>query len=262
MSTVVEDAPRPTMDPRLRQRRIDVRRSEGRRRLRRLLIALGVVATLVLAWGFTYSTFLDVDHVVVRGERHTTETDVRAAAAIGQGQPMVYIDTGAASRRVEALPWVARAEVRRDYPGTVRIDVVERVPVVAIAIPTGGWRLFDAEGHALGDASGLPPGIVAMTGPRPPVAVGTVVSAAELAAIDVAVSMPPSLEQRVGAIALTKDGSVDLELAPEGTIHLGSPVDLPAKFLAAVAVLDQLGAQKTIGVLDVRAPEAPVLIPG
>ncbi|HMK12834.1 MAG TPA: FtsQ-type POTRA domain-containing protein [Acidimicrobiales bacterium] len=262
MSTVVEEAPRPTMDPRLRQRRIDVRRAEGRRRLRRLMIGFGAVATVALAWGFTYSTFLDVDHVVVRGESHTTETDIRAAAAIGRGQPMVYIDTGAARRRVESLPWVARAEVHRDFPGTVRIDVVERVPVVATAIPAGGWRLFDAEGHAVGDASGLPPGIIAMSGPTPPVAVGAEVSAAELAAIDAAVSMPQSLKQRVGAVALAKDGTIDLQLAPEGTIHLGSPVDLPAKYLAAVAVLDQVDPHKTIGVLDVRAPEAPVLAPG
>ena len=128
------------MDPRLRQRRIEVRRQEGRRRLRRLLIALGVLAMLTLLWALTYSSLVDVDHVVVSGAAHTTEADVRAAAAIGQGQPMAYLDTRAAAHRIEALPWVASASVRRDLPGTVRIDVVERVPVVATPVERGRLR--------------------------------------------------------------------------------------------------------------------------
>ncbi len=151
MSTVVdvEEAPRPAIDPRLRQRRIEVRREEGRRRLRRLLIAVGVLAALALVWAFTYSSFLDVDHVVVSGQAHTTEAEVRGAANIGRGEPMVYLDAAGAARRVEALPWVASASVHRSYPGTVHVDVVERVPAVAEPLQAGGFRLIDGEGHAI-----------------------------------------------------------------------------------------------------------------
>ena len=264
MSSVVEvdEAPRPTIDPRLRQRRIDVRREEGRRRLRRLLIGLGVLGALALVWAFTYSSFLDVDHIVVSGQAHTTEADVRAAASIGRGQPMLYLDTDGAARRVEALPWVASASVRRTYPGTVRVDVVERVPVVAEPLQTGGFRLIDGEGHAIADSPALPTGVLLMSGPTPPVAVGAVVDAQQLAAIDAATMLPASLKQRVGAVTWDKDGSVSLDLAPRGTIRLGPPTELPAKYLAAVAVLEKLDPNTTIGVLDVRAPQAPVLAPG
>ncbi len=48
---------------------------------------------------------------------------------------------------------------------------------------------------------------------------------------------------------------------PPGIVRLGLPVDLPAKYLSALAVLDELGPAATIGVLDVRAPRAPVLAP-
>ena len=262
MTAIVEDSPRPAIDPRLRQRRIEVRRQEGRRRLRRLLVALGVAALLALLWALTYSSLADVDRVVVQGAGHTTVADIRSAAAIGRGQPMAYLDTRGAARRIEALPWVASARVRRDLPGTVRITVVERVPVAASPLDGGGWRLLDSEGHALGDVSGLPDGVLVMNGPDEPVAIGQVAGEQQLAAIEATTVLPQPLKQHVGAVVWSEDGIIDLQLAPAGTIRLGPPTDLPAKYLAALAVLDKLGPDATIGVLDVRAPEAPVLSPG
>jgi hypothetical protein len=100
-----------------------------------------------------------------------------------------------------------------------------------------------------------------MSGPVPPVAVGQAVGEQELAAIDATSMLPVPLKARVGAVVWAEDGTIDLQLAPAGTIRLGSPTDLPAKYLAAVAVLDKLGPDATVGVLDVRAPEAPVLSP-
>lgn len=258
---IEEEAPRPAIDPRLRQRRIEVRREEGRRRLRRLLIGLGALALLGLLWALTYSSLVDVDRVMVTGTAHTPEADIRAAAAIGNGQPMAYLDTSGAADRIEALPWVASASVRRDLPGTVRIDIVERVPVVASPVDGGGWRLLDVEGHALGDVPAPPSGVVVMNGPAPPVAVGQVVGHPQLAAIDATALMPAQLKARVGAVVWAEDGTIDLQLAPAGTIRLGPPSDLPGKYLAAIAVLDELGPDATVGVLDVRAPEAPVLSP-
>jgi cell division protein FtsQ len=199
---------------------------------------------------------------VVSDQAHTTEAEVRAAANIGRGQPMVYLDTAGAARRVEALPWVASASVRRSYPDTVHIDVAERVPLVAEPLKAGGFRLIDGEGHAIADTPALPSGVVVMTGPTPPVAVGAVVDAQQLAAIDAAAVLPTPLRQRVGAVTWDVDGSVALELAPKGTIRLGPPTNLPAKYLAAIAVLDKLDPKTAIGVLDVRAPHAPVLAPG
>ena len=79
---------------------------------------------------------------------------MRGAAGIGRGQPMVDLDAAGAARRVEALPWVASASVHRSWPGTVRVDVVERVPAVAEPLQAGGFRLVDGEGRAIADAPG------------------------------------------------------------------------------------------------------------
>ena len=99
MSVVVEDPPRPSgMDPRLRQRRIEVRRAEGRRRLRRLLIGLGVVAVGALLWAVTYTSALDIDHVEVARSR--AEQGGRRAAGGGHrhGAPLVYLERHVARR--------------------------------------------------------------------------------------------------------------------------------------------------------------------
>ena len=87
MSTPPTAPPRPpgtkprVIDARFRQRLIEVRRLEGRRRLR-VLIILGVfVGAALLAWGVTRSPFLDVDHVEVSGTVHTTPADMSPAVA-------------------------------------------------------------------------------------------------------------------------------------------------------------------------------------
>lgn len=262
MSVVVEDPPRPSgMDPRLRQRRIEVRRAEGRRRLRRLLIGLGGVAVGALLWAVTYTSALDIDHLEVPGLEQSRADAVRQAAGIDIGAPLVYLDGASASARVEALPWVASADVHRSLPGTVRIDVEERRAVVAAPTPEGAWRLLDVEGHAIADVPAPPLGVLTLLGPVAPPEIGAAAGESERAAIDAAAMLPAQLRERVGAVAWADDGTVELRLAPAGIVRLGLPVDLPAKYLSALAVLDELGPAAPIGVLDVRAPRAPVLAP-
>ena len=109
-------------DPRFRERRIAVRKDAGRRRLKRLLIV--VLAALVALAGVIVvrSPVLDVDEVTVVGTARLAPDDIRTAAGIDEGAPLLLADMGAAARDVEALPWVAEAEVTRDLPGRVRID--------------------------------------------------------------------------------------------------------------------------------------------
>jgi cell division protein FtsQ len=262
MSVVVEDPPRPSgMDPRLRQRRIEVRRAEGRRRLRRLLIGLGAVAAAALVWALTYSSVLDIDHLEVPGLDASKADAVRQAAAVDIGAPILYLDSEGASTRVEALPWVESAGVHRSLRGTVTIDVVERRAVVAAPTPEGAWRLLDVEGHAIADVPAPPLGVLALLGPVPPPDIGAAAGEPERAAITASTMLPAQLRERVGAVAWAEDGTVELRLAPAGVVRLGLPIDLPAKYLSALAVLDDLGPAATIGVLDVRAPRAPVLAP-
>src|ERR1700682_1439022 len=83
--------PRLPIDPRIRQRRIEVRRDEGRRRLR--FVCVLVVAALVAAAGLGIppSRLLAVPHVEVSGAAHTSREQVLAAAGLGHGRLMMDV---------------------------------------------------------------------------------------------------------------------------------------------------------------------------
>ena len=134
------------VDPRMRSRRISVRRDAGRRRLKRATLVLAVVAVVVLAFAATRTPLLDVDRVTVVGVDGPQAEAVRTAARIPSDEPLISLDTGAAADRVEALPWVASAEVGRSWPSTVRVTVTLRQVVAAVQVTEDHLALVDADG--------------------------------------------------------------------------------------------------------------------
>ncbi len=133
--------------------------------IRRVLVSLAVLVVLglVVTWLVAFSPLLGASTVQVTGTSTLTTADVRAAAGIGKGTPLVRLDTQAVARRVEALPQVASARVDVVYPSTVTVTVVERVPVLRLVSPT---RYVDATGDVYLEppaAAALPPGLPATT---------------------------------------------------------------------------------------------------
>ena len=135
------------MDPRVRARRIEVARSHGRRRFRRLM-ALTMVTVLVLgALALSRSPLLDVDSVTVAGADRSGAAAVRTAAGIDRHQAMTSIDLDATRARIDRLPWVQRASVSRHWPGTVRLAVVERTPVAIAGEGSGAVLIGPGRPH-------------------------------------------------------------------------------------------------------------------
>ncbi len=241
--------PEPLIDPRLQARRLEVTRDRGRRRLRRLLTVLAVVALAAGAFGVTRSPLLDVDHVAYQGTSGPRSTELAAAADLRPGAPMVEVDPGAVSRRIAELPWVDTVEVVRDWPGTVVVRVTERVPVAVDATGAG----IDAGGHVIGPvaADGLPE--VDITTAE----VGTVVDDAHRDLVAVVAAMPPDLRAEVRE-ARVDDGEVVLVLTDRIHVRFGGAERASAKFAAIEALLDQAG-RSTTAAIDVRVPSSPSL---
>ncbi len=248
------------MDPRLRRRWVDVRREEGRRRLRVLAGITAVVAVAGAGWAATGSPVLDLDRVVIEGAVHTGVDDARFASGLRLGEPLVDVDERAAARGVEALPWVDRATVRRHWPGEVRIHIVERKPVAVTGAGGGGVALIAGSGRVLDWVAEAPPGMPGLAGVPPAGPAGSTLSADAVPPLSVAVALPPELRARTVGVAPVDGGrgEVEIRLRPEGSVRLGPPVDLDKKFDAIRAVLAQVDLGN-LAVLDVRRPDSPVL---
>ncbi len=146
------------MEPRLRARRISVRRAEGRRRLRWVGIGggflLGLVAVLAILGSPLFS--IAEDDVVVTGAVYTDQT--RLAEIIDEvvGSTTLLLDIGGIEQRIEEIPWVDTARARTSFPTGLRIEIRERFPLATYQGADGVFRVIDKEGRVLDVIEGQP----------------------------------------------------------------------------------------------------------
>ena len=253
--STLERPPEVPIDPRIRARRIEVRRHEGRRRLARLVdlgLLLGVAALFAAA---LWTPLLDVDAVRVRGVAHLGETAVRDAAGIHRGDPLVSVDVTEVGRRVAALPWVAQVEVARGVEGEVVLTVTERTPV-AVVDTKDGPLLVDREGRVLGppsDAAGA--AVVSLSGAAGVPDPGGYLDPALLVPLAIAARV---VEQVPGMIASMDGDSLVATLAEGGEVAFGDASSLDGKLRSLETVLRQVDLT-CLARIDLRLPGSPVL---
>ena len=247
------------IEPRIAERRRAVATEKRRRRGRWALAVMAVVVVAGALYLFTRSPFLDVDRVEYRGVARSGAEEVEAAARVRVGEPLVEVDTGAITRRIEAIPYVDTAVVRRDWNGLVVITVTERSPVATVATTDGGRVTVDATGRVLTPVSFLDAVLVpieGVTAGEP----GTWVDGAS-GALELVGLLTPGVRSRVVSITVASDGSLSMALRPQGVVEFGPPTDLRAKVAALTLVMGQVD-QRDLGRIRVINPETPVVTRG
>ncbi len=203
-----QDATARGIEPRLRQRRIGVRRAEGRRRLKWMavvgtiaVIVIGVLAVLGSSWFSVESWELD-------GLENANRSDVAAVIEDLIGTPVLLVDTDEAEERLERIAWIESARVRTDFPSSVSIEIRERTPVATARGADGRFRILDAEGRVLDVIDGQPIAFVLVTGaatvdlePGQFADVGTSAAAAMVP------KLTPEIRSRLVSMSTTPDGS-------------------------------------------------------
>lgn len=243
----------PQVEPKLQARRIEVARDRGRRRLRIVLVVAVLVVVLVGLGALTRSPALDVDQVQVRGVPAAQRDDVREAAAVAAGTPMLSVDAAGAEDRLEALPWVASASIARSWPGTVVVTVAPRRPIALVGEGSDAVQV-DATGRAIRPAR---PGSALPVVGGPAIEVGQVVAPGRRAVVHVLAGLPDELRAEVASAHASPSGTV-LELTDGIRVRWGD-TGLPTAKADALAVLLEQADRQTIATIDVSVPRAAAL---
>lgn len=223
----------------------------ARRAVRGLKVLVWSALLSVVAVGvgllLYFTPIMSVRDIVVIGLEAIPQDEVRGAAAVVPGTPLLRVDTDAVAERVATIRRVASARVQREYPSSLRITVVERVPVVVKDYPDGP-HLFDRDGVDFAIAP-PPPDLpyleTATPGPNDP---------ATEAALQVMLALPPGVAAQVGRIAAPSVASITLTLVDGRVVVWGTTDRTDEKALKLAALLTQPGRT-----YDVSSPDLPTV---
>jgi cell division protein FtsQ len=231
----------------------------------RIVVAVVIVIVIVAGGlGLLHTGFFSAKKVAVTGSHpHVPTATILAAARLAGHPPLISVNPGAVTARVERLPWIATARVTRNWPDHITIAVTERVAVASFAGPGTSWSELDRTGRTVQVDAARLPGLVDVAvrdakGGVPPAPLGSTANSAALPALAVAGSLPPAFSQQVTQVVGNADGTVDLALNSGLTVLLGTDKDLRAKYVAVASIIAgaPLHGAKTI---DVTVPKSPTV---
>jgi cell division protein FtsQ len=219
-----------------------------RRRVRAALswtVAAGVLVLAVVGGWLTYGTgVLGVRTIRVVGAALVTPEQVRQAAAVPEGTPLARVDLAAVRSRVAELPPVARVTVTRQWPHTLRIEVVERTPT-AVVPQDRRFAVVDATGVVFQTRPDRPAGLplvrVATPGPE---------DTATRAALEVLAALTPELRERLLEVTVESPARITVRLDGGRTVLWGDASRSDAKAQVATSLLSRAGHT-----IDVRTPD-------
>jgi cell division protein FtsQ len=227
------------------------RRFMARARQRRLRAALpwavaaGVLAVAgALTWMVYGTSVLGVRHVKVVGVQLIAPLQVEEAAAIPPDQPLARVDLDAVRARVRGIPAVDRVTVKRGWPSTLVVEVVERTPVAAVPSAPGRLTLIDASGVPYREVAQAPDGLPLVRTSTPgPSDLNT------RSALKVLGALSPELREQLVAISVAAPAQIKLELSKSRTVVWGDDTESDTKSQVATALLKKASKE-----IDVSAP--------
>lgn len=232
---------------------------------------VGLVAVAAIASGFflSRSSFAHARDIEVSGTDHLSRSEIVGLAAVSKATNVLWLDDGSIERSLETHPWVADAEVGVALPATIRIEIVERIPVAVVS--DGLTRtLVAADGTSLGTASRIrdlptihlpmaagvdgrawPEGATAIPHGARPTPRG---AAAALGA------MSPQLHADVVSVRILLDGTMSMRLGSGVHVRYGEPTAPAAKAQALERILEWgRSTGEALANVNVASPRTPAV---
>ncbi|MDT0301155.1 cell division protein FtsQ/DivIB [Streptomonospora wellingtoniae] len=211
--------------------------SAGRRRSdpwKVAFVVLLIVAVLtVVTWVLLGSRLLVVRDVEVSGTSRLDPERVAAAVDVATGTPLARVDTDAARLRAEDLRLVESAEVGRGWPATLRVEVVERTPVLAMRAGDG-FRLIDGDGVRIADTDKRPDNYPLISVSGEPEG-----SPAVAAAASVLARVPAAVGGRIDSVDAADRSAIELSLESGATVSWGTAERAERKSTVLTVLLNE-----------------------
>lgn len=225
-------------------------RRPGTRRRRWLTVVGGLVLTGLTGWLVAATPVLAVEEVRITGTSILSPAQVREVMAVPDQTPLLRVPVDEVADRVRTLAPVAQVQVYRQWPDTLVVEVVERVPVAAVR-DGDRFTLVDAEGvrfHTVDQPSADLP-VVEVTGPGAE-------DRAVRAALVVLAALTPPLRAQLQTLVVAGPAGIELSLATGQTVRWGDETASEDKARVATALLDhEVVREQGLTVIDVSVPE-------
>lgn len=213
--------------------------------------ALALILAGVLVWLVWFSTVLGVRHVKIEGEESLDPNVISIRAAVPRGEPLARIDTVEIEARVAGLERVEAVNVKRSWPNTITVEVVERT-AIAWTRSDGLIRGLDRFGVDFRTYKNAPKGLfeVRVSALSSEMKQESLVESARV--IGNIRSGDPDLFGAIRHVNVGSKDSVELVLSKNRTVRWGSAAKSTQKLEVLEPLLD-ISART----YDVSAPEQP-----
>jgi cell division protein FtsQ len=212
-----------------------------------VLLTAGVVGTA--AWLVFFSPVLGVRSIEIVGNLTVPSERIKQQAGVADLHPLATVDLAGVEHRVLGIRRLASAKVDRIWPGTLRIEVVEREPVAAVQ-SGDKVAIVDRQGVVIELKSVVPPLLPLLRVDRPVEG-----DPAMMAALKVIQAIPDEVAPKVREVRAGTAEGVTLELSDGRSVVWGGP-DRPEEKARILASL--LASQKAT-VYDVSSPDVVTL---
>lgn len=249
------------MEPRIKERKVRVARSAGRKRLRVILAMLIVIGLGVGVIELLHSSFFSAHHIDVTGLSHTTRMQVIDAADLESEPALIDINDASVAAAIERLPWVGRATVKKSWPTTVHIAITERAPIGQIQLSHSRFAIVDLTGRVLADETAPSASLMNLHDIKSVPGPGGYVAQSARGIVTTAGATPTGLVNQVSYVGTTPNDGIVLGLKDGLTVIFATATDLRQKMVSLATVLSPTSSVSLAGIvtIDLRVPSSPVL---
>jgi|GEM_PF-2044049 len=225
------------------------------------LLTIFVIAQVI----FINSDFFKLRSIEITGIDKISHKEILDAAGLPWGSNILYLDTDAFATKVRKMLWIKQVKLSKMFPGGVRIDVKERVPVVKVASrkQPDRWFSVDDEGVILSEAAreegkGLPHLVV-----DEPVAVGVIIERSKVDNITKFYTwMSPEMNRKITDFMIGDDYLISFHYYLTDhviEVKMGKLEDISTKIEVFQKILTQMeGKSKELEYIDLRYKEPVV----